>query len=209
MRPEVVDFLDDFLAHAVPYDPVKRREQYLRTRRLKGRNAGTTDSPSGTRSSGANGSPGRSNVGNSNADMRLSRRATLEAEQKELLARLDRLRAELRVAVAKAKGRSSSAEKPDGKEDASSSTKETKSKSSKTSKDSKSTKSEPLTEKQKADKRKASKEQYEKEKKMSLSKTVEDLREQVKEYRVKIEKALSEARERNSANQSETALKGR
>jgi len=44
---DVDDFIDDFLQHKSEYDPVKAREYYLRTRKLKGRDGASKDKIAG------------------------------------------------------------------------------------------------------------------------------------------------------------------
>lgn len=80
MTQQARDFI---LAHAAEYDPRKRREYYLRTRRLKGRQTGSKVTPAG--------SPGRV-VPPSNAARLKQARAQRIAELK---ARLERLEAVL------------------------------------------------------------------------------------------------------------------
>lgn len=95
-----MDVQEFILAHAdVPYDPVKRREYYLKNRKLKGRQAGKgEDKPLG-RTVGTNAiqapSKPKSNLHETNAE-----------RVKALQDRLEHLRGVLRQLVKEAKGRS-------------------------------------------------------------------------------------------------------
>lgn len=166
------------LEHAKVYDPVKAREYYLRTRHLKGRRPAAQEA-----------SIGRPTArGASNAEMRLSRRKQLEAEKAKLEKRIEELKNALESLVRQAKRRAGitaaedSATKKDPKEQADRNTRDKKDK--------------PLTEKQKADKRKAAKDQYEKEKGMTLSREVEALRKEAQDIRAKLEAAIADANKR-------------
>jgi hypothetical protein len=87
---------DIILAHArTPYDPVKRREYYLRTRQLKGRGPGSGSTLGGSKIPGK-GEPPKSGRRDSAIDARVS----------ELQARLIKLRVLLRKLVEDAKRRS-------------------------------------------------------------------------------------------------------
>lgn len=168
------------LEHAKVYDPVKAREYYLRTRHLKGRRPAAQEASIGRPAT----------RGASNAEMRLSRRKQLEAEKAKLEKRIEELKNALESLVRQAKRRAGitaaedSATKKDPKEQADRNTRDKKDK--------------PLTEKQKADKRKAAKDQYEKEKGMTLSGEVEALRKQAQDIRAKLEVAIAEANKRQS-----------
>ena len=176
------------LSHARVYDPAKARAYYLRTRHLKGRRPAGSTPPSGGRPQSG---------GGTSAHIRASRRAELQAQKAALEKRLDRLREVLAEKVKAAKLRSGIKETPkkDPKEAADTNSKNKKGK--------------PLTAKQKADKRKASKEQYEKEKGTTLSQDVQQLQDQIKDIRAKIESAIKDARQKSARSQSQTASKGR
>jgi len=97
------------LKHAnVLYDPVKRRERYLRTRQLKGRRKGVgTAIPSRTPGSGRPSSQGgRPQKGSDLARRRAQRRKEVEARVIAMTIRLKKLRVELRKLVGEAKLRS-------------------------------------------------------------------------------------------------------
>lgn len=184
---------DSGLFHGT-YDPVKAREYYLRTRKLKGRRPTTATRTvagrGGRRStkalSGRSGKPNR-------ADTK-SRRAELLAQKAALEKRLDRLREVLEQKVAAAKTRSG-VKKPK-KEDAKDTAPETKADTADRNKDQKDRT--PLTAKQKTDKARKAKEEYEKEHPTSLSDDVAILREQVKDIQAKIQKTVADARERRN-----------
>lgn len=182
---------DSALLHGGTYDPAKAREYYLRTRKLKGRQKGGTDSPAGRLSGG-----GRSSGGGSNSALRNSRRQKLLQQQADLEKRLDRLREVLADL-------SSLSKKKTGAEPAKKTSSDNKS-----SKDSKS-KSKPLTEAQKREKRKDSKERYEEEQGTSLVADVDQLRTQVRDIRAKIEAAQAEARRKSSQSKKQTAANRR
>jgi len=184
---------DSALIHRRAYDPVKAREYYLKTRQLKGRRSGSSKEDSTSSSTVG------SKVVTSNTEMRPSRQAELEAQRDALMKRLETLRNVLAQKVEAAKARSG-VETPSKKEAASEQTKE---------KSGKETADKPLTEQQKREKREASREQYEKERKMSLSVEVQQLQEQIKDIRAKIEKAIADARQRSLQSTIQTASKGR
>lgn len=184
--------IDDsaLLVHGSRYDPVKAREYYLRTRKLKGRKpAASKPAPSKTVSKRVQGS-----VGKPNRAKTKSRQAELKAQKEALEKRLERLREVLADLVEAAKKRSGG--DPNKKKDEKGKAPETqvdKADRNKAEKDRK-----PLTAKQKADKAKKAKEEYEKEHPTSLSDDVEILREQVKDIQGKIQKALDDARDRRN-----------
>lgn len=184
---------DSELFHGT-YDPVKAREYYLKTRKLKGRKrtSASLDGPGkgGRRPTGssavkAGGKPNRSKTA--------SRQAELRAQKEALEKRLDRLRDVLADLVAAAKKRSGGdPNKPKkGEKDAAPETKADKADRNKAEKDAK-----PLTAKQKSDKAKKAKETYEKEHPNTLSNDVDILKEQVKDIQGKIQKALEGAKAR-------------
>jgi hypothetical protein len=134
--------------------------------------------------------------------LRASRRKELEAQRAALDERLDRLKAVLRDLVTAAKKRS-------GVEDAKPDKKESPATKAAGKKDRDKSSDKPLSEKQKREKREASREQYQKEKGTSLSTEVQELEAQVKDIRAKIEKAIADARQKSSQPKSQTAPPGR
>lgn len=178
---------DSALFHGAAYDPVKAREYYLRTRKLKGRRHGVADAPKGR--PGAGGQPRPSvHPGKSAQAKAKSRRAELEARKNALEKRLDHLKKVLHELVAAAKKRSGVHEKskaPENKADKADRNKAEKGKK-------------PLTAHQKSVKAKKAKEAYEKEHPKSLSKDIEVLQEQIKDIEVKIRKAMADAQHRGN-----------
>jgi hypothetical protein len=161
MTPE--EFLKDFFAHAQPYDAAKRREYYLRTRKLKGRGGGgRTEAPRNTGVVGPNTAK--------------QRRDAAKVEAEKLRQRLDRLKEVLAQLVDAAKARSGvepEEEKPD--------------------KDKEKTEDRKLTRKEKKEAAERAKESREKNAKDSPSKEVEQLREQIDDVRIKIKVAMERA----------------
>lgn len=187
-------FDDSALFHRAAYDPAKAREYYLRTRRLKGRRRGASDEPSGDR---------RGSGGASNAVLRDSRREQLEARKEALENKLEQLRDILREAVEDAKKRSDAGKGEENSEkegDKSTETKDPKEKADKNEQE-----KSKLTEQQKREKREASREQYARENRTTLSKDVQVLETQIKDIRAKITNALAEAREKSSSTSNQTA----
>lgn len=185
---------DSGLFHGT-YDPVKAREYYLRTRKLKGRRP-TSASPANP---GRGGRPRTSSLVNTvggapNRSKTKSRRAELKAQQEALEKRLDRLREELQKLVDAAKKRSGG--DPNKKKDAPEKAPETQVDKADRNKAEK--KSKPETASEKKERAKAAKEAYEKEHPNTLSENVEILKEQVADIQTKIQNALAEARERRS-----------
>jgi len=180
------------ILHRAAYDPVKAREYYLRTRQLKGRRPAAQVQPSGRRPGG----------GTSNAGMRPSRRKQLEAEKAKLEKRIEELKHALELLVEAAKKRAGVKPEKDDKDP-----KET------ADRNSKEKKGKPLTEKQKREKREAAREQYEKEKGMTLSVEVSQLREQAQDIRAQLQAAIADARQRkphpSSSQPHQTASNGR
>lgn len=200
---------DSALFHGV-YDPVKAREYYLRTRKLKGRRRSTASinnpGKGGRRPSNPPAKPARAGS-KANRSKTKSRQAELRAQKEALEKRLDRLREVLAELVAEAKKRSGgdpNKKKRGDEKDKAPETKADKADRNKAEKDRK-----PLTAKQKADKAKKAKETYEKENPNSLSMDVEILQEQVKDIQVKIQKALADAKaRRNKAGRDNTQKSG-
>lgn len=183
---------DSSLFHGT-YDPVKAREYYLRTRKLKGRKKGSSP-PTATKQVAkrpaistvpAGPKPNRANT--------KSRQAELRAQKEALEKRLDRLREVLAQLVEAAKKRSGG---DPNKKDEKDKAPETKIDKADRNKDEKSKK--PLTAKQKADKAKKAKEAYEKENPNTLSQDVDVLREQVADIQARIKQALADAQERRN-----------
>lgn len=183
--------IDDSAIFHGTYDPVKAREYYLRTRKLKGRRPTTATAKSPGR--GGRKTTGVRSGGKANRADTKSRRAELQAQKEALEKRLDRLREVLEQLVADAKKRSGVKPPRKDEKDTAPETKVDKADRNKAEKDSK-----PLTSKQKSDKAKKAKEAYEKEHPNTLSTDVDILQEQVKDIQAKIQKALTDARERKN-----------
>lgn len=194
----------DLFHYSKGYDPVKAREYYLRTRKLKGRRPGVTNDHREFKkaATGNEGKYARFRTDKPNRSKTKSRREELERQKKALEARLERLRDVLAELVEAAKKRSGGdpnkkGEKKDTKES-------TQSKGSK----SKKSKDKPETAAEKKERAKKAKEEYEKEHPNSLSQDVEVLKSQVEDIQKKIRKALDDAREarerRNTAGKNDT-----
>jgi len=181
---------DPVLIHGRAYDPAKAHEYYLRNRKLKGRNKGSTDSssPGGSRPR-ASSTAGR---------RQSSKHARLEAEKAALENRLERLRDVLAQLVEAAKKRSGVETKPTKKNspDKKSSQKESK-------KDSK------LSVSEKKEKAEKAREEYQKEHGMSTSQEVQQLQGQIADIRAQIQAAIQDARQKSSQRKPQTASKGR
>lgn len=179
---------DSALFHQAPYDPVKAREYYLRTRKLKGRRP----------TSASTNNPGRggrrptnvSAVRKSSGDKAKRRQAELRAQKEALEKRLDRLREVLSELVKAAKKRSGGDPNDKNKAPETPVDKADRNKAEK--------KNKPETSAQKKERAKKAKEAYEKEKPNTLSQDVEILNEQVKDIQEKIKVALAAARERRN-----------
>lgn len=177
---------DSGLFHGA-YDPVKAREYYLRTRKLKGRKSGSgLDSEVVT---SRNNAPQAGKVNRSNTE---SRRAELKAQKEALNKRLKRLQEVLAELVDAAKARSG-VEKSDREKDAAPETKVDKADRNKAEK-----KDKPESPSEKKERAKKAKEAYEKEHPNSLSKDVEILQAQVEDIQAKIRKAVSDAQDRRN-----------
>lgn len=160
------EFVETYLVHE--YDPVKAREYYLRTRKLKGRKKGQADESS----------PRAYNSLESLAPQKAKhpktiqqKKASVEQQLKQLEARLDKLNEVLKQLIEAAKARSGV--EPE-KKDSSKSSSPTKSSDRK------------LTTSQKKDAAERSKEAYEKEKKSNPSQEVEAAKQKIAEVRQKI-----------------------
>lgn len=166
--------LHDNLLHA--YDPVKAREYYLRTRKLKGRKKGSEDNK-GDKNSGSVKPSGtkKSPVVKKRAKQK---RAETEAKVAALKKRLERLKEVLSELVKEAKARSGvKDESPKAKADQNEETKARK----------------PLTSAQKKAQAERAKKAYEKEKKQSPDQELKELQEKIKDIRAKIKAAIADA----------------
>jgi len=121
--------IEEVLEHAGVYDPVARRQRYLRDRQLKGRRPGAQLTTNGNQSNGS--SIGTVAISRTRANQAVS----TERQAAELRARLSKLRAALQKLLAEAKSSSSSSSK---------------SSSSSTKSGGSSTKNQPQTAKEKA-----------------------------------------------------------
>lgn len=187
------EFDDSILLHyAEGYDPVKAREYYLRTRKLKGRRSGGSDVPPARKPSGGQ-SPSNSQRRSSSGSKKpskpsASRRKELLAQKAALEKRLDRLRDVLAQLVDAAKKRSGV---------------ETKERENKNSPES-STPDKPLTKAEKREKAKAAREAYEPE--PTVNQEVKQLQEQIRSVLDQIKAAAADAqRQRSSQSKTKTA----
>ena len=188
---------DSALIHGKVYDPQKAHEYYLRTRQLKGRKPGVSK-PSASQVARVSPIQG---VKPNRAYTR-SRQEELQAQKEALKKRLEHLREVLADLVEKAKKRSHSDpnKKTSDSKDTAPETQVDKADRNSAEKDRK-----PLTAKQKSDKARKAKEEYEKEHPNTLSQDVDILREQVKDIKAKIEKAMADAQDRRTkAGQNKT-----
>jgi len=157
------------LLHAQPYDPVARREYYLRTRKLKGRRVGS-DRTSIARHPSAKKAAVKKPVRPALKNNAKERRKAIEARIAALEVRLDKLRKVLAQLVEQAKARSGVEPK----------------------KDPKTADDKPNTTKEKADAAKRSKDYYDKNKKEILSDKEKALQEKIKSVSAKIKKMRAE-----------------
>lgn len=186
---------DSALFHGT-YDPVKAREYYLRTRKLKGRVQGSqapTPSKQPARRETTTPAPRARKAGISTSKQR---RKELKAKKAELEKRLDRLREVLRQKVKDAKQLNSSAQPTKKTSSTESSSKST------TSSRSEKRDRKPETATQKRERAKKAKEAYEKEHPNTLSQDIEILQEQIKDIRAKIQKAAEGAPSRKKAGKA-------
>lgn len=185
-------FDDSALFHGV-YDPVKAREYYLKTRKLKGRKptTATKTSPGRGGRRPANVPAARPKANPQHAKAR-RRRAELQAEKERLEKRLDRLREVLAEAVkdAKKRGGNKKKEAEKGRAPETPVDKADRNKAEKSRK--------PETASQKRERAKKAKERYKKENPVTLSDDIEVLREQIKDIQAKIQKAVADARDRRN-----------
>lgn len=183
---------DSSLFHGT-YDPVKAREYYLKTRKLKGRQRAAPKAISSRRSRSSN-LPAVRSVQKPNRANTATRRAELERQKAALEKRLEHLRDVLADLVTAAKKRSGVEEKEKAKGKA------PETPADKADRNSAEKKSKPETASQKKERAKKAKEQYEKEHPNSLSKDVDILREQVQDIRAKIEQAVEDARRKKAGS---------
>lgn len=187
------------LIHRSVYDPVKAREYYLRTRKLKGRQPGSSETMSRAEfNKVATGNEGTYARPSNTAEMRASRRKKLLAEKAKLERRIQELQNALDLLVEAAKKRAGV--KPD-KQDKKSPEDPTET----AAKNEKGKKDKPLTEAEKRKKREASREAYAKENHTSLAQDVQTLHKQVKDIRAKLEQAVADARRKSSQSNHATA----
>lgn len=186
--------LDEILEHGEEYDPIKAREYYLRTRKLKGRQKGSVDLAGSRRPGGSTVSalPRKKKA----VSPALQRRRETQARINALNERLEALRKVLRELVEAAKARSG-VETPKPKD----------SKSKAPVKKATSAGSEKLTAAQKKEAAKKAKERYEKEKDKNVSltdqeKTVQAQVEAVKKKIVQARKDLRASIERANKRQT-------
>lgn len=169
------------------YDPVKRHEYYERTKKLKGRSKGASQT-SGTKSSQNNGSGGARNP--KEAKNSEQQKAEIKARVTAYKARLEKLKEVLALLVAEAKKRSE--DNAGTKESRAEAAKKESASKEKSSSDGGSKKSGSSTAKEKA----ASKEYYEKNKdKISLKKQEANLKDQIKEVEEKIVKIRADLKD--------------
>lgn len=194
--------VDEFLAelfHEEEYDPVKRREYYLRTRQLKGRprggassgpvieRPGQTNEASTTRPSGGTTLPAKT------PPKPAGSKTSIETRVAELQARLEKLRSVLRELVKQAKARSGVVEQPTKNPS-------TPSKPS----DKKST----LTPQQQAAQEKAAREYYEKHKNEILEEQAKQLESQIKSVQEKIANMRAQLEQAAAKNKHKTGSAG-
>jgi DNA repair exonuclease SbcCD ATPase subunit len=177
------------LSHADDdYDPVKAREYYLRTRKLKGRRHGRAEPVLKGRMRGTSSVSLRHPRQPKPKQTAEKRRKAVEAKVAKLKQRLERLKEVLTKLVKEAQERSG-IDTPHEKA----------MKKAKANSDRKSRK--PLTSRQKHDAAKRAKEAYEKEQK-DPSHEVEALQEQIKEIRAKIKAAVADAHKQLARSKS-------
>lgn len=186
---------DDFIQaiiHEADYDPTKRREYYLRTRELKGRQPGVgrpqspTVRPGVGRPPSPATRPGRATLPTKAVQGQVkpkSKSEEIEARVAELKARLERLREVLRELVKQAQIRAG-VDPAEAVQPGTPSTKPTK-KPEKTP--------EKLTPEQQAAKEKADAEYYEKNKDKILADQVKDLDTKIKAVQAKIQQLREQA----------------
>lgn len=165
------------------YDPVKRRERYLRTRQLKGRHPAAVKPVTGKKPSGSD----HSGVDLNEAAKKRRAQRTKEINQRviELSFKLDRLRENLRELVRLAKARSGVETQPTEQTKATTTTKKAEPAGSKKQTDTK-----PKTASQKREAAKQSKEYYEEHKtEISKQQKIQELQKDIKVTQQKILRA--------------------
>lgn len=172
------------------YDPVKRREQYLRTRQLKGRRKGSLQPTSG----GSRSQTPTHSTAN-------SKKQQAEARLAALKQRLEQLRDLLAKKVEQAKSEAGVETKKDASPNKATSSKSGGSKGTTTAKE-----------------KRENRERYEKYKKEnpdkpaskdpSVQSEIEQVQKQIREVRQKLKDAVEQARQRSKDN-SKTAVEGR
>ncbi len=190
--------IDDSALFHGTYDPVKAREYYLRTRKLKGRTKAEVAAKGVARA--AIKKPAVKVVGQKpNRANTKSRREELKAQRAALQKRLDHLRDVLKKKVEEAKKTShKNAAKHPAKKDDKATAPET---PADVADRNRNEKKQRLTASQKSAKAKAAKKAYEKEHPNTLSDDIDILREQIKDIKAKIEKVMADAKEqKNKAN---------
>lgn len=187
------------------YDPVKRREYYLRNRELKGRRAGSSSpSPSSRQNQTVQGPYTRPNRSRGNTEARIHAEKRLEATQ----AKLERLKEVLAQLVKQAKARSGIET-----EDSSSKSKTSSTKSTKTSNEKLTTSEKKEAAKRSAEYRKKNPEKTGPRKEQAqVQAEIKEIQKQIADLREKLKARRKRSSEKSSNNQSqstETAWNGR
>lgn len=200
MVVNAIPYVRRILQHNDDYDPVARREYYLRTRELKGRQSGGSETISGgigkAASTIAKGSTSQPTV-SSPPKVNVAAQVT-EQRVNELKGRMEKLKAKLNELLKEAEEKEAKkAEKAEKKE------------SEGTSEKKESSEKQTSEEKRKA--RERSKDWYEenkelkgesekKEKKPDLETQIKEVRQKIEETRVKLEEAIASARAKVNSN---------
>ena len=175
---------DSLLLHADllhEYDPVKAREYYLRTRKLKGRKKGSEDPKADKKSGSAKPTIAKRPVAKKTS---AQKRKAKEAEVAALKKRLERLKEVLAELVKQAKARS-------GVKDETPKSKAARNEAAKSRK--------PLTAAQKKAQAERSKKAYEKEK-QSPDQELKELKTKIKASRAKIKAAIADAEKKQKVS---------
>jgi hypothetical protein len=183
---------DSALLHGEKYDAAKAREYYLRTRKLKGRQAGQQEPSGKPRSPAAKPTSGQ-RKGAAPSKSAAKRRAETKAKVTQLKARLAQLKSKLAELVKAAKARSG-VDTPDKPKTAS----KAETPKEKAARNAADKSRRPLTAKQKADQAKRSKEHYAKTKDTSSSKDIEQLRAKIKDVEKQLRDAMASAKRNTS-----------
>lgn len=170
MPDATVTFIESYLEHKAEYNPAARRERYLRSRQLKGRQPGAGSQPTGT--------GGRPKTLQTTTAKQ--RREAAEARVERLNKRLDTLREVLRDLVEQSKARAGVDPKSKSSSSSSSSSK---------SKDSGSSEK---TAKQKKEDAERAADKREKEKRLSPSDEAKDIEKKIADVRKKISEMKAE-----------------